>query len=345
MKRRLQLFLLVVGVTAIAAATGALVASASDTPGTVSTSRSLSTNDIVCDGTIDVTVTLDGTPGTAGAKSDVLLVLDQSGSVSSTLLASAKTIANSIVAGIDLTRNKVGTIAFSGKAFPATPVPPTPFTFDGGALISTLPRTPPGTSGTNHADAFLTAQAAFSIGDGRNHVIVMITDGKTTKGNVSGTNDVTEANNAATAAKGTGTKIFTVRLGSSSTTIDNRLKGWASSPDTPYFQAASSSPAAAIVDRDQPGEADSRRDGREGRRHAHRGLRLRRSRLRLAHRGRGRREDAHLERRHGRWRRPGSESDLQGEAQQDGGGSRHEEDLGLRELHVRSGRPDRTLQP
>ena len=126
MKRRLQLFLLVLGVTAIAAATGAFVASAPAAAGSVATSRTLSTTDIVCDGTIDVTVTLDGTPGTTGSKTDVLLVLDQSGSVNSTLLATSKAVANSIVAGIDLTRNKVGTIAFSGKAFPVTPNPPTP---------------------------------------------------------------------------------------------------------------------------------------------------------------------------------------------------------------------------
>jgi von Willebrand factor type A domain len=244
-KHRLQLFFFVLGVTAIAAATGALVASASDTQGSVSPSRTLSTNDIVCDGTIDVTVTLDGTPGTAGTKSQVLLVLDQSGSVSSTL-ATSKSVAKSIIDGIDLTRNKVGIVAFAGTAVvKATPASAN----DGGKalkeIVDSLPNTPPGTSGSNHADAFLKAQAAFASSDKR--VIVMITDGRTTQGNIRNVNDVTEANNAAQAARTAGTAVFTVRLGSSSTAIDSRLKGWASDPDTTYFQVASPSPATAIV--------------------------------------------------------------------------------------------------
>jgi hypothetical protein len=247
MKRRLQLLLLVLGVTAIAAATGALVSDASVTPGSVTPSRTLSTNDIVaCDGTTDVTVTLANTIG--GAKTEVLLVLDQSTSVNSTL-ATSRNVANSIIDGIDLRLNKVGIVAFSSTAVVKSGVGVGAITDK--AALKTLVNTLPTSGGTNHADAFLKAQAAFSPSD--KHVIVMITDGKTTKGNISGTNDVEEANKAALDARTAGTAIFTVRLGSSSTTIDSRLKGWASVPDTKYFRAASPSAATEIVAEIDPG--------------------------------------------------------------------------------------------
>jgi hypothetical protein len=165
----------------------------------------------------------------------VLLVLDQSSSVSSSLIATMKNVATGIADGIaDRTHNRVRILPFAAKA--GTPLET--------SSISSLPVTPPGRNGTNHADAFLRAQEALADGPVRN-VIVMITDGKTTTGNVGNVNDVTEANNAAAAARSAGTTVFTVRLGSSSSTIDARMKGWAT--DATYFKPASPSPAAAIV--------------------------------------------------------------------------------------------------
>jgi hypothetical protein len=243
-KRHMRALVAAVAVGVVAIGTGVFVAAAPAADGSVAKSRSLSANDIVCDGTIDVTVTLDGTPGSIGTKTDILLVMDQSGSVSSTLMTTARGVAKSIVGGIDLTRNKVGLVVFAKDArVISTPANAT----DGGASltasIDAIPYTPPGTDATNHADAFLDAQAAFSGSAPR--AIVMITDGKTTRGNVNNVNDVTEANNAAKAARDAGTTIFTVRLGGSSTTIDNRLKGWAGSPSR--FFPASPSPAGTIV--------------------------------------------------------------------------------------------------
>lgn len=83
--RQLRRWLAATGVllTGLLAAGAAPAAAAA---GTVSANKTVSSTDISCDGSTTVTLTLQATTGVAGNPTDVMLVLDRSGSMQGPLL-------------------------------------------------------------------------------------------------------------------------------------------------------------------------------------------------------------------------------------------------------------------
>ena len=110
---------------AVAAATGMFVtgeAAASAPSVTGSTALVGAPSALTCGGTVNVRVTLTGTGGITGTATDVMLVLDLSGSISGTKLTALKSAATSFVQALDLGRNRAGIVTYKGSSA-ATPLP------------------------------------------------------------------------------------------------------------------------------------------------------------------------------------------------------------------------------
>lgn len=198
--------------------------------GTVIGGKTLSITDIQCDGSTQITLTLDAKTGIAGEPEDIMLVLDRSGSMTGKPLADLKVAANTFVDVIDEATDGVldGTIAYGSRIGVVS--------FDGGpatvdvlltsnandvkAAINAL-----AAGGlTNHVSAINTAQAQLA-GSEPTHSkdMILFTDGETTEGG----NGQAEAD----AARAAGTVIFAIGLGSVNT---GQLNGWATDPDATH---------------------------------------------------------------------------------------------------------------
>jgi uncharacterized protein YegL len=204
--------------------------------GTVTGNKTLSATDIACNGSTDVTLTLEGETGIAGNPVDIMLVLDRSGSMSGQPLADLKTGANAFVDIIDeatdgaldgviANGSRIGMVSFASNATLNRPL-----TTDANAVKS----------GINS----LNASGATAIGDGINlgqsqlaasnptseKVMIVFTDGE----NNTGANPTTAAANA----KAAGTEIFVIGLGSINVA---QLNSIASDPDSEHVRIAPNS--------------------------------------------------------------------------------------------------------
>lgn len=213
-------------------------------PGTVTGDKTVADADIGCDGSTTVTVTLDGQTGIAGNPTDVVLVLDRSGSMGGTPLADLKTGANTFVDIIDeasdgvldgtiANGSRVGVVSFAGGA--STDVA---LTSDANAVKAAVNALSAG-GATNHEAAFQEAQGELAGSQpGNAKILIMFTDGDTTAGG-------SPADDAA-AARAAGTEIYAIGLGSVNV---GALNNWATDPDSEHvFVTPSSSELEAIFE-------------------------------------------------------------------------------------------------
>jgi len=216
---------LIVVVVAVALAIGATTAFA-----TVSGAKTLSTNSIQCDGSLQVTLTIDAQTGLAGDPEDIELVLDRSGSMTGAPLAALKVAANGFVDIIDeatdgtldgviANGSRVGVVSFSSTATVDVPLTTNANTVK--AAVNAL--VAGGT--TNHSDAIDTGQAELAGSEPSNSKqMIIFTDGFSVPASADG---VTEAANARAA----GTEIFAIGLG---TVNVAQLNNWATDPDATH---------------------------------------------------------------------------------------------------------------
>jgi uncharacterized protein YegL len=232
--RRACVALLVACVTAMTFTTTALAQG-----GTVSGTKTLSATDIQCNGSLQVTLTLNAQTGLAGDPEDIMLVLDRSGSMAASL-ADLKTAANGFVDIIDQATDgvldgsiangsRVGIVSFSDAAtldVPLTTNAATLKTAINGLVAAGL---------TNHQAAISLAQStlAGSMPENTKQMIIF-TDGMTTVGG--------DGQAEAAAARAAGTEIFAIGLGSVNV---GQLNGWASDPDADHVFIA---PSAADLE-------------------------------------------------------------------------------------------------
>ena len=184
-----------------------------------------------CEGTLKVTLALAAAPDISSNPTDIVLILDRSGSMSGTQLENLKTGAKTFIGIIDESTDgikdgqigggsHIGIVSFASTAAANTQLITSVADLD--AAVDSL--TAGGT--TNHADAFAKATELFEPMSPNAKVMVMFTDGRTTAG-------IPPAP-VAEAAKAAGITIYCIGLIGSDGIDVQTLNDWASEPDTSH---------------------------------------------------------------------------------------------------------------
>lgn len=199
--------------------------------GVTSSNKQINADRIDCDGTLKVTLALSASPDISSNPTDIVLVLDRSGSMSGSPLtnmkAGAKTFIDIIDEATDSSQDgnigsgsQIGIVSFADTATADTQLITSVAT-----LKSAVDNLTAGGS-TNHADAFTKAMQLFDPLSTNAKVIVMFTDGKTTSG-------LPPAPIAA-AARASGVIIYCIGLIGSDGIDISVLNDWATDPDASH---------------------------------------------------------------------------------------------------------------
>lgn len=199
--------------------------------GVTNSNKVISTNQIDCDGSLRVTLALTAAPDIITNPTDIVLVLDRSGSMTGTPLVNMKTGARTFIDIIDEATDgaKDGQIGSGSRigivSFADTAVANTQLITSVDTLKNAVDALTAGGS-TNHADAFTKAMQLFDPASSNAKVIVMFTDGNTTTG--------APPAPVAAAAKAQGIVIYMIGLVGSDGLDVNALNEWASDPDASH---------------------------------------------------------------------------------------------------------------
>ena len=199
--------------------------------GITNSNKQLSLSQIDCDGTFQITLALAAAPDISSNPTDIVLVLDRSGSMSGSPLANLKTGAKTFIDIIEEATDgsmdgtigsgsHIGIVSFSETAAADT------------ALITSVSELKDAVDSlsaggsTNHADAFSKAVSLFDPASSNAKVIVMFTDGKTTSG--------LDPSPVAAAARASGIVIYCIGLIGADGIDVNVLNDWATDPDASH---------------------------------------------------------------------------------------------------------------
>lgn len=199
--------------------------------GVTKSTKELSTQRIDCGGTFKVKLSLTAEPSIQSSPTDIVLILDRSGSMAGSPLANLKSGAKKFIDIIDEATDgsqdgqigggsHIGIVSFAGTATQDTGLITSVQELK--AAVTNL------TSGgsTNHADAFTKAIGLFDPASANEKVMVMFTDGVTTAGGPAGP--------VAEAAKAQGIIIYVIGLSGNGGIDEQALRDWASDPDSAY---------------------------------------------------------------------------------------------------------------
>lgn len=198
--------------------------------GITNSDKRVSRSTMGCDETLTVTLALTAVPNITEQPTDIVLVLDRSGSMAGSPMTSMKAgarafidiIANSTggAAGTIGSGSRMAVVSFANTAAAET------------AMITSTAQLKAAVNGltaggnTNHADAFAKATALFDPHSTSDRVIVLFTDGETTVG--------PDPSPVAAAARAAGTVIYAIGLLGSDGVDEAALKDWASDPDADH---------------------------------------------------------------------------------------------------------------
>ena len=199
--------------------------------GVTNSNKQISTDRIDCDGMLRVTLALTAAPDITSNPTDIVLVLDRSGSMAGSPLANMKTGAKTFIDIIDEATDgsqdgtigsgsRIGIVSFADEATINAPLMTSVQTLK--TAVDAL------SSGgrTNHADAFTVASQMFDPLSTKQKVIVMFTDGKTTAG--------PPPSPVAAAARAAGIIIYCIGLiGENGIDVDT-LNDWATDPNASH---------------------------------------------------------------------------------------------------------------
>ncbi len=202
-----------------------------DRMGISNSNKELDTARITCGGSFKVKLSLTAEPDIVSNPTDIVLILDRSGSMAGSPLANLKSGAKKFIDIIDESTDsaqdghigygsRIGIVSFSSTAVQDTQLITS--VADLKAAVNAL------TSGgaTNHADAFEKALALFDPQSNNAKVMVMFTDGRTTAGG--------NPNPIAAAAKVQGVTIYCIGLSGNGGVDEQALNEWASEPPSSY---------------------------------------------------------------------------------------------------------------
>lgn len=204
--------------------------------GITNSTKVLSAAEIPCGGTFRVTLGLTAEPNIVANPTDIVLILDRSGSMTRSLPA-LKNAAELFIDIIDEATDGAGDGQLGGGSrmavvsFATTATQDTPLTADLAALKGAVGALTANGS-TNHADAFTKALALFDPASANARVMVMFTDGVTTAGGPPGP--------VAALAKSQGVIIYVIGLAGNGGIDEQALRDWASDPDSAYVAIAPS---------------------------------------------------------------------------------------------------------
>lgn len=199
--------------------------------GITNSNKELSTTKINCDGSFQVKLFLAAEPDIVTNPTDIVLILDRSGSMSGSPLANLKNGAKKFIDIIDEATDSAqdGQIGYGSHigivSFSSTATQDTPLTTSVSELKAAVDALTAGGS-TNHADAFTKAVQLFNPASTNNKVMVMFTDGETTAGS--------DPNPIAEAAKAQGITIYCIGLSGNGGIDVQALRDWASDPDSSH---------------------------------------------------------------------------------------------------------------
>ncbi len=199
--------------------------------GVANSNKQINADRIDCDGTLKVTLALAASPDIVSNPTDIVLVLDRSGSMAGSPLANMKAGAKSFIDIIDEATDgsqdgnigsgsRIGIVSFSDTA-----VADTQLITSVADLKSAVDSLTAGGS-TNHADAFAKAAQLFDPTSTNARVIVLFTDGKTTAGPPPAP--------VAAAARASGIIIYCIGLIGSDGIDVSVLNDWATDPDASH---------------------------------------------------------------------------------------------------------------
>lgn len=199
--------------------------------GVTNSNKVINTDRILCDGALRVTLALTAAPDIVSNPTDIVLVLDRSGSMTGTPLANLKLGANTFIDLIDEATDstKDGQIGSGSRmgvvSFSSTAVANTQLITSVDALKAAVDGLSAGGS-TNHADAFAKATQLFDPASSNAKVMVMFTDGNTTIG--------APPAPVAAAARAQGIIIYCIGLIGSDGLDISALNNWATDPDASH---------------------------------------------------------------------------------------------------------------
>ena len=200
--------------------------------GITKSGKELSTEQISCGGSFCIKLSLTAEPDIVSNPTDIVLILDRSGSMAGSPLANMKSGAKKFIDIIDESTDgtqdgqigggsHIGIVSFSDTA-----VQNTQLITSVADLKSAVDGLSAGGS-TNHADAFEKALALFDPLSSNAKVMVMFTDGVITSGG--------NPNTVATLAKSQGVTIYVIGLSGNGGIDEQALRDWASDPDSSYL--------------------------------------------------------------------------------------------------------------
>lgn len=193
--------------------------------------KELSESSVNCGGYFNVKLTLTAEPSIQNNPTDIVLILDRSGSMAGNPLANLKNGARKFIDIIDESTDgsqngqigsgsHIGIVSFADTATQdallMTSVTQLRDAVD--ALVAG--------GSTNHADAFTKALQLFNPLSTNARVMVMFTDGKTTAGG--------DPSAVAAAARAQGVIIYVIGLSGNGGIDENALEDWASDPSSAY---------------------------------------------------------------------------------------------------------------
>ena len=199
--------------------------------GVTNSNKVINTDRILCDGALRVTLALTAAPDIVSNPTDIVLVLDRSGSMAGSPLANLKLGANTFIDLIDeaTDNTKDGQIGSGSRmgvvSFSSTAVANTQLITSVDALKAAVDGLSAGGS-TNHADAFAKATQLFDPASPNAKVMVLFTDGNTTIG--------APPAPVAAAARAQGIIIYCIGLIGSDGLDISALNDWATDPDASH---------------------------------------------------------------------------------------------------------------